>query len=87
MKGWIFRGLGRVLGTCRETTTSASDDLEGALPPDVAARVHRHLKVCPGCRAHRATMEASVRTCGTLPREEVTADEKAELLARFRKRP
>jgi len=86
MKAWIQRMLGRALGTCRETTAHASEVLDGTLPPDVAGRVHRHLVICPGCKAYRAQMEASVRTLKELPKEEISADEKDRLLRQFRGR-
>ncbi|PYM28483.1 MAG: hypothetical protein DMD78_00180 [Candidatus Rokuibacteriota bacterium] len=41
--------------TCRDVNGLLVDYVDGALPPEVAAAVERHLASCEPCRAYLAT--------------------------------
>jgi predicted anti-sigma-YlaC factor YlaD len=69
--------------TCREVVEIVSDYLEGALAPDVLARLDAHLCDCDACRRYieqvRVTVSLSARTSAL----EESPDREA-LLAAFR---
>jgi anti-sigma factor RsiW len=44
---------------CREVVEVVTDYLEGALPPDVHARLAAHLQVCGGCAVYVEQMRAT----------------------------
>jgi len=50
--------------TCRDVIDVLSDYLEGALTPEVAADLERHLADCVPCRAYLATYRRT-RALGT----------------------
>jgi predicted anti-sigma-YlaC factor YlaD len=47
--------------TCREVVEIVTDYLEGALPPDVLARLEEHLSVCDPCREYIAQVRTTTR--------------------------
>jgi predicted anti-sigma-YlaC factor YlaD len=68
--------------SCREVVEIASDYLEGALEPDVRARLEAHLEPCEWCRTYVEQMRTTTRLAAlTAPAERPDAD---ALLAAFR---
>jgi anti-sigma factor RsiW len=51
---------------CSEVLSLLVDYLEKRLPPDVHARLERHLGACPACIAYLKTYESTVRLLGSL---------------------
>jgi anti-sigma factor RsiW len=73
--------------TCREVVELVSDYLDGALPPEVAARLEDHLKDCDHCTAYVAQMRATVHTTAVAVGElelHVDRDALLEAFRRFR---
>ena len=71
---------------CRLFVELVTEYLDGALPPDVAARAEEHAALCAGCRSALDQIRAVVRVAGTLRESDVAAldpDARAELLAVF----
>jgi anti-sigma factor RsiW len=86
MKAWFIRIVSKFMATCRETSDACTDLAEGALSDAERARVRRHLRLCPGCRAYRAQMEAGLKALHELPPQELAETEKDDLMRRFRER-
>ena len=70
--------------TCHEVVELITDYLEGALAPDVRARVDEHLAVCDGCTRYLDQMRETIRLTGMLTEEQVTEEQEVALLAAFR---
>lgn len=58
-------GRSRRLG-CQEVVELVTDYLEGALTPDLRARLDAHLEACRNCAAYLAQMRTMVRALGRL---------------------
>jgi len=72
------------LGPCEEYEFEVVEWIDGALPPERAQLVHRHLEGCARCRAFEAemrTIDASLHTA--LPQLRLSADFDARLHARI----
>ena len=52
--------MARGVATCEELARDLSAHLDGALPPERAARLARHLDRCPSCRARYEKEKALV---------------------------
>jgi anti-sigma factor RsiW len=48
--------------TCAEVVELITDYLEGALAPDMSARVSEHLAACEGCTVYLDQMRATSKT-------------------------
>ncbi len=70
--------------TCRELVELVTDYLEGALPPEDAARFDRHLAVCPGCTTYVEQIRQTVRQAGRLHEDDLAPAAREALLAQFR---
>lgn len=70
--------------TCRELVELVTDYLEGALPPEDAARFERHLAVCPGCTTYVEQIRETVRQAGRLREDDLRPEARDALLAQFR---
>lgn len=70
--------------TCRELVELVTDYLEGALPPEDAARFERHLAVCPGCTTYVEQIRETVRQTGRLREDDLRPEARDALLAQFR---
>lgn len=70
--------------TCRELVELVTDYLEGALPPEDAARFERHLAVCPGCTTYVEQIREIVRQTGRLREADLRPEARDALLAQFR---
>jgi anti-sigma factor RsiW len=68
---------------CNEVVELITDYLEGALDPETAEQVERHLDECPGCATYVAQIRQTVRALGRLPGTGLSADAQARLLAAF----
>jgi anti-sigma factor RsiW len=44
---------------CREISTSMLDYLDGSLPPEEAAMIEEHMRLCPDCACFKATYVAT----------------------------
>jgi anti-sigma factor RsiW len=69
--------------TCREVVELVSDYLEGALPPDTAARFERHLRTCDGCMRYVEQMRLTIGAVGRLRDETVPPQALERLVATF----
>jgi anti-sigma factor RsiW len=46
--------------TCQELVELVTDYLEGALPPEDAARFEAHVGSCPGCEAYLEQIRTTI---------------------------
>lgn len=70
---------------CRDVTQVLTEEAEGALRGDTAARLAEHLEKCAPCREYRAQLATTVAILRGLPREDAQpheVDAIVELLAR-----
>ncbi len=70
--------------TCQQLTELVTEYLEGRMSLWRRAQFQMHLGMCKHCRAYLHQMRTTIRTLGSLPQEQMSADIKAELLKRFR---
>ena len=56
-----------------------SDYLDDSLPELERRRVQEHLQSCSACRAREATLRATIRAVGALPRAQAPASAKRRL--------
>jgi anti-sigma factor RsiW len=71
--------------TCREVVELVSDYIDGALPPDVAARLDEHLEGCEHCTEYVAQMRATVRATAVAVGELELRPDRDALLDAFRR--
>ncbi len=72
---------------CQELVELVTDYLDGALAPELVARIDAHLVDCPGCHSFLDQMRATLRLLGRLPADEVEqmpAAMRAALLEAYR---
>lgn len=69
--------------TCQQLTELVTEYLEGRMSFWRRAQFQMHLGMCRHCRAYVHQMKTTVRTLGSLPRTEMPADIKAELMRRL----
>jgi anti-sigma factor RsiW len=69
---------------CQELVELITEYLEGALDPNDVARFEGHLEGCDGCRAYLEQMRETIDALGHLPRESLSPQAEATLLAAFR---
>ena len=67
--------------TCSELVELVTDYLDGALAPAERAAFEDHLAGCPGCQAYLDQMRLTVAALGALPREALSQEACAHLLA------
>jgi anti-sigma factor RsiW len=53
--------------TCRELAELLIDFVSDELPPDVRARLERHLRACPPCESYLETYQITIRLTRKLP--------------------
>jgi len=83
MSSWLERVLARCgVGTCREASELADEDLRGALP----LRLRLHVTVCPPCRRFRRQMDLVGRTLASVPPEPLAVTDREKLLVGLRER-
>jgi anti-sigma factor (TIGR02949 family) len=71
---------------CQELVELVTDYLEGALSPELAARLERHLDLCDGCERYLDQMRATVAAVGRIETTDVPDDLRDRLLTAFRER-
>jgi anti-sigma factor RsiW len=70
--------------SCKEVVELVTDYLEGTLPEDIRLQMERHLAGCDGCTNYLEQMRQTVRLTGELREENLTEQQRAELLRLFR---
>ena len=70
--------------SCHEVVELVTDYLEGALAPDLRARVEEHLAGCDGCTRYLEQMRETIRLTGMLTEEQIPDDQRSALLDAFR---
>jgi anti-sigma factor RsiW len=72
---------------CAVFVEMITDYLDGALPPDLRARLEAHLRICPGCTSVLDQIRRVVQLAGRLTEDDVetlTPTDRQQLLAAFR---
>jgi anti-sigma factor RsiW len=69
---------------CRELVELVTSYLDGALDPEVAAALERHLAECDACTEYLAQVAATTAATGRLPAPGLSERATAEILAAFR---
>jgi predicted anti-sigma-YlaC factor YlaD len=70
--------------TCQEFVELVTDYLEDRMAPADRARFEEHLAICGGCQAYIEQIQGTLRALGRLPREEVAAGVRDDILSAFR---
>jgi len=70
--------------TCKELVELVTEYLEGMLPEDARIRMERHLSGCDGCATYLEQMRQTIRLTGRLREENLTAQQRDDLLTLFR---
>lgn len=70
--------------TCQELVELITEYLEGTLPENVRAQVDEHLAGCEGCTNYLEQMRQTIRLTGKLREENLTPQQREELLDLFR---
>jgi predicted anti-sigma-YlaC factor YlaD len=70
--------------SCREVVEIVTDYLDGALPPDVVARLEEHLEVCDPCRLYIEQIRQTARLAAAAESELELRPDRDALLAAFR---
>ena len=70
--------------TCKELVELVTEYLEGMLPEDARIRMERHLSGCDGCATYLEQMRQTIRLTGRLREENLTAQQRYDLLTLFR---
>ena len=70
--------------TCKELVELVTDYLEGKLPNEVRLQLEEHLSGCKGCTNYIEQMRETIRLTGCLREENLSAQQKDELLDLFR---
>lgn len=70
--------------TCKELVELVTDYLEGILPDDVRTQLENHLSGCDGCTNYVEQMRQTIRLTGKVREENLTSDQRDNLLRLFR---
>jgi anti-sigma factor RsiW len=70
--------------TCQEFVELVTDYLEDRMAPADRARFEEHLAICGGCQAYIEQIQGTLRALGRLPREELAAGVRDDVLSAFR---
>jgi anti-sigma factor RsiW len=70
--------------SCREVVEIVTEYLEGALPPEVAAKLEEHLAACPPCRIYVEQIRQTARVAAAAEAELERHPDREALLATFR---
>jgi predicted anti-sigma-YlaC factor YlaD len=68
---------------CYETIDLMGDVLDGSLAPEHRAGFHEHLSECTPCRTYLDQLRVTLRALEGLPRPQVSAERRSELIAAF----
>jgi anti-sigma factor RsiW len=69
---------------CVDVVEIATDYLEGALPPEQALRLERHLETCPGCTDYLEQMRMLAGSLGGLTDDSMPPGLRERLIAAIR---
>ena len=70
--------------SCQELVELVTDYLEGALPPEEAARFEAHIGRCTGCAAYLEQFRQTIALAGRLTPESLPPEAERVLLDAFR---
>ena len=70
--------------TCKELVELVTEYLEGSLSDDIRARMDQHLSGCEGCTIYVEQMRQTIRLTGHLREEDLTPQQRDDLLKIFR---
>lgn len=70
--------------TCKELVELVTEYLEDTLPDEVRIRMEEHLSGCDGCKTYMDQMRETIRLTGLLREEDVTTQQRDDLLKVFR---
>jgi anti-sigma factor RsiW len=70
--------------TCKELVELVTEYLEGTLPDEIRLRMERHLSGCEGCTNYMQQMRQTIRLTGHLREEDLTAQQRDDLIHLFR---
>ncbi len=70
---------------CVDVVELVTDYIEGALAPEQARRLERHLETCPDCTEYLHQMRAVAGTLGGLSGDTISPDVREALIAAFRR--
>jgi predicted anti-sigma-YlaC factor YlaD len=70
--------------TCKELVELVTEYLEGTLSQEVGLRLEEHLAGCSGCTAYLEQMRRTIRLTGQLREDDLTPQQRDDLLALFR---
>lgn len=69
--------------SCRELVELVTDYLEGALPPEDAARFEQHIDRCIWCARYLEQMRVTIATVGYVDEDSISPEARAALLSAF----
>ena len=69
--------------TCKELVELVTEYLEGTLSEEVRVRLDQHLSGCEGCTNYMEQMRQTIRLTGRLQEENLTPQQRDELLKLF----
>jgi anti-sigma factor RsiW len=70
--------------SCREVVEIVTEYLDGALPPDVLAKLEEHLAACPPCQVYVEQIRQTSRVAAAAAAELEEHPDRDALLATFR---
>jgi anti-sigma factor RsiW len=70
--------------SCQEVVELVTDYLEGAMPPQEAARFEHHLALCEGCAFYVEQIRMTIEAVGHAGEEDVPPDVREGLVEAFR---
>jgi anti-sigma factor RsiW len=70
--------------SCREVVEIVTDYLDGALPPEVVARLEEHLDACDPCKVYIDQIRQTARAAAAAEAELEQRPDREALLAAFR---
>ncbi|MCK6525632.1 zf-HC2 domain-containing protein [Myxococcota bacterium] len=69
---------------CREISSSMLDYLDGSLPPEEAAMIEEHMRLCPDCACFKATYVATTDLASKAFSRALTETQRALLCTKLR---
>jgi predicted anti-sigma-YlaC factor YlaD len=71
--------------TCKEVVELVNDYLSATMPAADQARFAEHLAECPACTTYLEQMRTTIELTGRLREDELSEDQKRELVDAFRR--
>lgn len=69
---------------CKELVELVTEYMEDSLTVDTRLRFEKHLSSCDGCTAYLEQMRMTIQLTGHLREENLTSEQRADLLKLFR---